>query len=167
MVGPHELHEGGAAARDGLKGDELGKPLNGVGDVRGHAAEAFTRKRAEAIDAPAQEERRQADVEEEGQECERGRPGQCREGCQHRGGHEQRHQRRGDRVRVEIFDRLHVLGGKPDEVARAAAQQVGRRQGIELGEKCDAHVRQQAVRHVVGEPGFEPMQHARERRQQC
>ena len=74
VVVPHQLEELGAPALGRLEGDELGEALDGIADMRGQAAEPLARGGAEAVDAPAHEERRQAHVEEEGEERERRRP---------------------------------------------------------------------------------------------
>ena len=120
--------------------------------MRGQAPEAFARLSPETIDAPAQKERRQGDVKEEGKECQRGRPGEDREGGQHRTGYHHGDESRCHGVGIEILDRLNVLGGKGHEIARAPAQEIGGGQRIELGEKGDAQIGKEAVCHIVREP---------------
>ena len=65
----------------------------------------------------------------------------------------------------EILDELDVVRGEVHQVARAPPHQIGGRQLVELAEGIDAHLRQQAERHVVRHPGFEPVDDARHRRQ--
>ena len=60
----------------------------------------------------------------------------------------------------EILDQLDVVGGQRHQIAGAAAREIGRRQRVELAEGIDAHLGQQAEGHVVGQPGFEPVQDA-------
>ena len=60
----------------------------------------------------------------------------------------------------EVLDRLDVLGRHGGQIAGAPAQQVGGRQLVQLVEQAHAHFGQQPERHVVGEPGFEPVQDA-------
>ena len=67
-------------------------------------------------------------------------------------------------VGEEVLDQLDVVGGQRHQIAGAAAHQIGRRQRVELAEDVDAHLGQQAEGHVVRQPGFQPVQHARQRR---
>ena len=65
-------------------------------------------------------------------------------------------------MREEILDQLHVLRRHADDVAGAPAQEVGRRKPVELVVKRDPYLGEQAEGHVVGDPGFEPVQQAGE-----
>ena len=65
----------------------------------------------------------------------------------------------------EILDELDVVRCQSHEIPGATAHQISRRQCIELAVDIDAHLRQQPERHIVSDPGFEPVQHTRERRQ--
>ena len=65
---------------------------------------------------------------------------------QHRAGHQHRDEGRGDGMGEEILDRLDVLRRQRDQVAGAPAQQIGRRQRIQLAEQVDAHLGQQRDR---------------------
>ena len=67
----------------------------------------------------------------------------------------------------EILDRLDVLAGERDQIARAAPHQIGRREGIELAVEIDAHLGQQAIGDVVRQPALDPVQDAGERRRQA
>ena len=100
----------------------------------------------------------------ERQQHQRSRPGEGRERDDHRRRHENRDHRRRHGVRVEKLDRLHVLRRERDKVARAAAQQIGRRQRIELAEERDPHLGEELIGHVVRLQGFQPGKNARERR---
>ena len=62
----------------------------------------------------------------------------------------------------EKLDGFHVLGRHGNQVAGATADQVGGRQPVEFPEQRDTHLRQQPERHVMGGPGFEPMEEARQ-----
>ena len=62
----------------------------------------------------------------------------------------------------EILHQLHVLRRHADDVAGAPAQQVGRRELVELVVERDPHLGEEPEGHVVGDPGFEPVQEARE-----
>ena len=63
----------------------------------------------------------------------------------------------------EVFDELDIIGDKRHQIARAAAHQVGRRQRIELAEDVEPHLGQQPERHVMSNPGFQPVQDAGQR----
>ena len=67
-------------------------------------------------------------------------------------------------VGEEILDQLDVVRGERHQIAGAPAHQIGRRQRVELAEGVDAHLGQQAEGHVVGQPGLEPVQDARQGR---
>ena len=67
-------------------------------------------------------------------------------------------------MREEVFDELHVVGGGADQLARATPREIGGGERVELPEEIDPHVREQTERHVVREPGFEPVQDPGERR---
>jgi hypothetical protein len=69
-------------------------------------------------------------------------------------------------VREEILDRLDVLAGERDQIARAAAHQVGRRQRVELAVEIDAQLGEQAIGDVMRQPAFDPVQDAGERRRE-
>ena len=130
----------------------------------GHAAKALARRRAEAIDAPPHEDRRHGDIEQEGQQHERGRPREPGERREDRGRDQHRDDRRRDGMREEGFDRLDVLGREADEIAGAPAQQISRCQRVELVEEVDAHLGQKAIGHVMRQPRLAPSEHARDRR---
>ena len=66
-------------------------------------------------------------------------------------------------MREKELNQLHVMGRHGHQIPGAAAQQVGRRQLVELLDQRDAHFRQHAKCHVVGDPGFRPVKNARER----
>ena len=60
----------------------------------------------------------------------------------------------------EVFDQLDIVGGDAYQVTRAAPREVGGSERIELTEEIEAHVGEEAERHVVGEPRLEPVQDA-------
>ncbi len=64
----------------------------------------------------------------------------------------------------EIFDRLDILAGERDQIARAAPHQIGRRQRVELAVEIDPHLGQQAIGDIVRPPTLDPMQDPGERR---
>ncbi len=70
-------------------------------------------------------------------------------------------------MRVEKFDRLDVLRRERDEIARAAAQQIGGRQRVELAIEGVAHFCEQIIGHLVGLPRLPPVQQTGERRDDC
>jgi hypothetical protein len=67
-------------------------------------------------------------------------------------------------VREEVLDGLDVLRRQRDQVARAPLEEIGGRQRFELRIELDAHLGEQAIGHVVCEPGFDPVQDPGERR---
>ncbi len=153
-----------AALRLLLERDDLAEPLHGVHRVRVQLAGGFAGTRAEPIDARAPEQRAQRRVGQERQDGQRHRPPEGGEGGEHHRGHQHRDQARRDGVGEEVLDQLDVVGGHAEQIAGPPRGQVGRAQLHELAEEAHAHVGEQPVRHVVGEPGLEPVQHAGQRR---
>ena len=132
--------------------------------MRAELSQRRPRLRTHAIDAPAADQRREAGVGQKRQQRERERPRGQTQHRQHRARHQHGHERRRNGVREEILDGLDVLRRKRQQVAGAALEQISRRERFELDEEIDAHLGKQAIRHVVRQPGFEPVQQPRERR---
>ncbi len=88
----------------------------------------------------------------------RARPGQHR---QHRRRHQHRDEGRRHGVGEEILDQLDIVGRQRHQIAGAPPREIGRRQRIELAEHVDAHLGQQPERHLMGDPGFQPVQRRR------
>ncbi len=145
-------HEPDAPALDRLEGDEIGEPLDRLGDVAGEEAEPVARHRAEPVDLCAQHPRRQRRVEDKRQDRQRNRPGDEKQGQQHGRRHQDRDQRRRHGMGKEILDRFDVLCGERDQVARTAAHQIGGGQRVELAEQVDPHLSQQSIRDIVRQP---------------
>ena len=161
-VALRELVELGAAGVFLLEGDDLAQALHRIDGEGAELARRFARLAAQAIDALAHQEGAQAHGEQERQQRQRQPavgPGQHRDhGRRHQDGDEGRRHGVGE----EVLDQLDVVGGQRHQIAGAPAHQIGRRQRIELAEGVDAHLGQQAEGHVVRQPGFEPVQDARQ-----
>ncbi len=148
-----------------LECDDLAHALQGVDGEGAELAGGFPGLGAETIDALAHQEGTEAHRDQERQQSEgqpRARPGQHRE---HGGRHQNRDEGRGHGVGKEIFDELYVMRRQRHEFAGAPPREIGRRQGVELAEDGDAHLGQQPECHLMGDPGFQPMQRAGKRRQ--
>ena len=143
--------------------EQLRQPLDRVHRVGVEQAQDFPRLAAQPVQPLAQEEGAEPHQRDEGRERRRRRPAMGQQRRHHRRRHQHRHQRRRHRVGIEILDQLHVLRRHADDVAAAPAQQVGRRELVQLVVERDPHVGQQAEGHVVGDPRFEPVQEAGER----
>ena len=149
---------------DALEGDDLAEPLHGVDGMGVQIARHLARPRAQPIDPRPRQDGRERRIEEERQQHQGERPAEGPERGDHRGRDEDGDEGRRDGVGEEVLDQLDVVGGDAHQVARAAPRQIGGRQRVELAEDVEAHVGEQPVGHVVGEPRFEPVQEARERR---
>ena len=147
-----------------LKRKQIGQSLNRFGDVRAELSERCTRFRSHAVDAPPPDPRGESRIRQERQQRESERPGSDRQGRQHRARHERRDEGRGNRVSEEILDRFHILRREREQISRPPFQQIGRGERFELAVEIDAHLGEQAIRHLVGKPGFEPVQQACQRR---
>ena len=119
--------------------------------------ESFPGTRTQCIDALAHEKGTQRDDDQKRQKRHRHRPAEVQQGTEYEARHEYRDQGRRHGVCKEELHQLHVMGRHGDQIAGAAAQQIGRCQFVEFLEERDAHFRQHAKRHVVGEPGFHPV----------
>ena len=141
--------------------EQIGETLDGLGHVGAEQPERVARLLPQSIDPGPACHRREHRVAEEGQQDERERPAESGEDAEHGERHEDRDDRGGDGVGVEILDGLDVLRGERNQIARAAAQQIGGRQPLQHGEEVDPHLREQPVGHVVGERGFRASGRAR------
>ncbi len=147
-----------------LEGDDLAEALHRIDREGAELAGRFARLGAEPVDLAAQQERAQPDRRQERQQRQR-QPGRFdAQPHQHHARHQDGDEGGRDGVGEEILDQLDVMGGERHQVAGAPPHQIGRRQLVQLAEHVDAHVRQQAERHVVRDPGFQPMQQAGQRR---
>ena len=144
--------------------DDLGQTLNGVDHVRVKIARRFACARAQAIDARAAEHGDERRVQQERYEHEHQGAAELAERDQYGGRHQHCDERGCHRVGEEVFDQLHVVGGRAHQITRPAPREIGRRQRVELLKHCQTHVGEQPVRDVVGEPGLAPVQDAGERR---
>ena len=149
---------------DALEGDDLAEPLHRVGGMGVQIARHLPRPRAQPIDPRPRQDGRERGVEEERQEHQGERPAEDPERGEHRGRDEDGDEGGRDGVGEEVLDQLDVVGGDADEVARPAPRQIGGGERVELPEHVQAHVGEQPVGHVVGEPRLDPVQEARERR---
>ena len=64
----------------------------------------------------------------------------------------------------EVLDELDVVGRHADQVPRAPPRQVRGREGVERPEEPEAHVGEEPVGDVVGQPRLEPVEESGERR---
>ena len=92
------------------------------------------------------------------------RPAEPRERADDRRRHQHRDEKRRHGVREEILYEFDVMGRHPHQVAGTAADEVRRREPVQLVEQRDAHLGEHAKRHVVRAPRLEPVQHAGEGR---
>ena len=147
-----------------LEGDDLAEALHRIDREGAELAGRFARVGAEPVDLAAQQERAQPDRSQERQQRQRQPRRFEAQPHQHHARHQDGDEGGRDGVGEEILDQLDVMGGERHQIAGASPHQIGRRQLIELAEHVDPHVRQQAERHVVGDPGFQPVQQAGQRR---
>ena len=151
---------------DGLERCEFGQTLDRLRQMGADPAQCAARLAAEPIDLAASKDRRQPRPGQERQQNNGERPCNPCQQCQHPGRDQHGDECRCHGMGVEILDRLDILGRERHQIAGAAPQQIGRCQTVELGEQRDAHLRQQAIGHVVRQPGFEPVQRCRHRRRE-
>ena len=144
--------------------DDLAQPLDRIHGMRGEIAGDFARARAEPVDARAPEDRREGGPGQEGQQSQGQGPAEARQHEKDADGHEHGHEGGRDRVGEEVLDQLDVMSGHADQIARAPSREIGGGQRVELAEHVEAHVGEQAIGHVMGQPRLEPVQDARERR---
>ena len=156
--------EGVAAFADLAEGEDLAQSLDRIGGEGIELAQGLAGLGAQPVEAAAQHDRRERDDGEEGDEGDRHGPAERHQDADHDGRSQHRHEGRSHGVGIEGFDGLDVLRRHGREIAGAPAQEVGRGQAVDLVEEPDPHARQQAKRHVVGEPRFEPVQDTGERR---
>ncbi len=158
------LDEGRAAPVLVLERHDIGQALDRIDGEGVELAQTFARARSQRIDAAAQEYGRQAGIKKERRQRQSDRPAEGGQDDQDRSRHDDRDESRRDRVGEEILDHFDVMRGDAQKVARAPARHIGWGQGVEFAEDVDAHLGQQAVGHVVGDPRFHPVQDAGERR---
>ena len=131
-----------ARGASALEGDDLAQPLQRVDHVGVEIAEVVAGAGAQAVDDPPGEQRAQRGEQQQRREPEPEPPIDEKHGDQSRAGHHDGDDDVGDGVGEEVLDRLDVLRSHRDEVAAAAAQQVGRREIVELAEQLNAQVGQ-------------------------
>ena len=148
-----------------LEGQNFREALQGIDRLGIQSTQHFACARAMGIEALSHQKRAETDEKDERRQRKRHGPAEEDQRDQHGARHEQRYQRGRHRVGEEIFDALDILCRHADQIARAPAQQISRAQPVQFFEQRDAHLGQQAKRHIVRDPGFEPMQDAGEGRQ--
>ena len=146
-----------------LERQNLREALDGVHRVRVHVPEGLAGARAEHVDTAPDEKRADGHRSEERGEGKRHRPTEPRERADDGGRYQHGDKERCHGVREEVLHEFDVMRRHAHEVAGAAPDEVGGGKPVELVEQGDAHLGEHAERHVVGEPGLEPVQHAGER----
>ena len=117
---------------------------------------------AQAVRALLRQEWRRRQQHQERSQRQHQRPAHQAQHRQDRGRDHHGNERRGDGVGEEQLHRLHVGAGDAHQVAGAAPGQVGRRQGVQGVVDVDAHLRQELVGEVVGQPAVGPGKHGGE-----
>ena len=152
------LDQFGPPLWDTLEGDDLAEPLDRVDGVGVQLTEGFTRFRSHDVDTLAQEKWTDCDQDQQRRQGRRQFPAEKDQDTDNQTRNENGDESRRHRVREEILHKFHVVGRHRDHIAGPTAHHVGRRQTVELFEKCNPHLRQEPEGHVMRNPGFEPVE---------
>ena len=144
------------------EGEHLAHPLDAVHQVGVELPQLPAHRAPQPVRTLLGEERRQGQHREERGQGQHQRPAHEPQHGEDARGYHHRDERRGDGVGEEELHGLHVGAGDAHQVAGAAPGQVGRRQRVQGVVEVDAHLGQELVGEVVGQPAVRPGEHGRD-----